>query len=256
MKATDIFRAAPGDVVLLCCDEERVEDMVFTLQNTLPQPIRDRAALNASPVLAMELCRDEAPDSFRDLAAMCGKLILAAGRRSHFEGLLLLDVSSLLGEPFDPDPLRALGEVLAMEGGLASRCVTVLYGPTREGELLLLADLLDFDGRLRADWFEAPDRVVSLKTQLQSAGLSYSSPKAAKLLETVLTDMQNAPRFSPLRFLQSCAGPDKAITEKSARAAIDDPYSYLNRQKKLEEILRRHGQRQGRRIGFHLDDEA
>ena len=250
MKATDIYQARPGDMLLLCCRQGRTEDMVRAILHAMPQAMRDAAALNAFPALTMELCPDETPGSFRDLSALCGKLILAAGKRSHFGGLLLLNLAGLMQEPFEPDRLRALGEVLDMPDGLASRCVTVFYGPTDEEQLLILADLLDFSGRLQTAWFDLPAKQVSLKTHLKAAGLACASPKAARLMEAALEEMREEERFSPLRFLQSCAAGASTITEHSARAAISDPYSYLNRWKKLRELEEDKEKNANRRIGF------
>ena len=212
-------------------------------------PVRYMMPLNACAVTSMEIIGGTSPNSFPDLAALCGKLIQAAGRRSHFEGLLMLNISSLLNRAADEDRLRALGEVLAMENGLASRCLTVLYGPVNEKELLMAADCLDCRGRLRVAEFQMDPSRETLRQLLAQASLACA-PGAEQALEAALADMREAPRFSPLRFLQSCAAGDGTITEVSLRAVLNDPYSYYGRQKKTQELRAQDGGFSERRIGF------
>ena len=252
MKAKQIYQTESGAVTLLYCDFDRMEEMVSRVRAEIPAALRERAALNAGPVVSMELYGDDQPNSFRGLAALAGRLIVAAGRRSRFEGLLLLNIENLLVRRQDLDRLLALGEFLFLKDGLASRCSTVLYGPTEEFQVLMAADHLDFDGRLRVARYESLGERASLKALLETAHISCASRGAARLLQAKLDELQGEEGFDPLRFVRACARGGDAITEADARAVLDDPFSYANRLTRARAILEAQPAR--RRIGFMSGD--
>jgi len=164
--------------------------------------------------------------------------------------LLLLNISSLLKKKEDQSRLKALGEVLSVKGGLASQCITVFYGADTEKEYLVAADCLDFDGGLIVEHVENPRRGVSVQTMLKEANMSISSDQAVLLLQSAITEIQEESKFDTNRFFRSCATQDGIITEDSIQAVLDDPYSYINRFKKMREILSKEKEEEGRRIGF------
>ena len=254
MKAEQVFEAEPGSVTLLYCEEDRLEAMVSALQSSVPDRIRERAALNAARLVSMEMSHEDKPSDFHDLAALCARLITAAGRRSRFEGVLMLDVSDLLRRPEDFDRLRALGEVLAMDDGPASACTTLIYGPTDERQVLIAAEALDFASRLRVEPFEGADRRDSLDELLRDASMRSDSEASKELLRGALDEMRGDSEFDPLRFLKSCGGKDGVITEDSVCAALNNPYSYVNRLKKARALFeQRRRMMADRRIGFRSD---
>ncbi|MBQ6173343.1 MAG: hypothetical protein IJK28_01830 [Clostridia bacterium] len=253
MKTAEIFAAEPGTVILLVGEEEDLHETALGIAEALPASCRERAALNRSPMVSLEMIGERDPNSFHDLAMLCSRLITAAGRRSHFEGLLLLRISDLTEGGGDSDRLRALGEVLAAEDGPASQCVTVLWGPTEEAEVLRAADSLDFDGRLRIERCEPSGRGELLEDLLAGARLTCASEAAEDLLRRTLDGMRGERRFDPRRFLRSCAAAG-LITEESIRAALDAPLSYINRLKKGETAGERTARSAPRRIGFGSRD--
>lgn len=254
MKATQFFDKAPGTAVLLLCEADRQDEMVRSIRSSIPDSFKKKACRNTGAVISLELAGEEDQNSFHDLAVLCSRLIAASGRRSHFEGLLLLNISSLITEEKDADRLRALGEILALEGGLASQCVTVLYGPTDEKELIAAAESLDFDGKLLVARFENDARTANLKTLLEAAGMSCSTEKAARLLQKTLDEMRDEKGFDSRHFFQSCAEWEGLITEKSVLASLDDPFSYVNRLKKKKALLAQPEKSSVRRIGFQMDN--
>ena len=143
MNIAEIYKAAPGSRFLAVCSQRAQEEMVDTLCSAMPEEFREKTLLNAGPIVSMDIAPDDHPNRFSDLLGLCGKLIVSAGRRSHFEGLLLLNVSGLTASA-DRTRLKALGEVLALKDGLASKCVTLIYGPEKERDALPCADDLDF----------------------------------------------------------------------------------------------------------------
>ena len=117
-----------------------------------------------------------------------------------------------------------MGEVLALEDGLASQCVTVLYGPTDEKELITAAECLDFDGKLVVAHFENDAHTADLRTLLETAGMSCSTENAARLLQKTLDEMRDVKGFDFRCFFHSCAEWEGLITEKSIHASLDDPF--------------------------------
>lgn len=254
MKASEVFKAAPGSVTLLYCEDEHLEEMVTSIRSSVPEHIKERASLNANTMISMEMSPEETPNGFHDLAVLCSRLITAAGKRSHFEGVLLLNVASLLQRPEDFDRLRALGEVLAIEDGLASECTTLIYGPTDEREVLIAADALDFDSRLKVEQFETAAHQNSLEELLHGACLTPTSETTMTLLQNTLNEMRDERRFAPLRFVRSCSQNRGMITEDSVKTVLDDPFSYVNRLKKTRELIeQRKKELTDRRIGFRND---
>ena len=250
MKTIQIFEKGPGTAILLMCEADNLDEMVRSIRSSVPESLKEKASQNMGTVLSLELTGEEDPNSFHDLLVLCSRLIVASGRRSHYEGLLLLNVSSLIAEKTNADRLKALGEFLAMKDGLASQCVTVLYGPTDEKELITAAECLDFDGKLSVSRFEIDTHTANLKTLLEVAGMSCSTEKAAQLLKKTLDEMRDEKGFDYRCYFQSCAEWEGLITEKSIRASLDDPFSYVNRLKKKKALMKS----SVRRIGFQIDN--
>ena len=249
MKAAQIFDVTPGTRILLYCEEGRVRDLTHGIYTSIPDTFRERTSLNSCSIISMDMCGDEAPNSFHDLAALCSRLVISAGKRSHFEGLLMLNISNLIGTPEDVDRLKALGELLSLCDGLASECITLFYGPTDEKEVLIAANNLDFDGRLRVESFEGTSHEETLHAMLAQAHMCCRDEHAIGLLQSTIEEMQGVCRFDPLHFLQSCAARDGAITDDSVQASLIDPFSYVNRLKKTMAILLSK-KASDRRIGF------
>ncbi|MBQ7851064.1 MAG: hypothetical protein IJ343_15165 [Clostridia bacterium] len=231
MRITDVYTGAPGSRFLISCPVKAQEDMVTALCAAMPEEFRRRTRLNVSPIASMDLAPDDSPSRFNDLLGLCGKLITSAGQRSHFEGLLLLNVSALAETGKDSMRLRALGEMLATPDGLASRCITVIYGPHREKELLACADDLDFDGRLKVLPYEQPAR-ETLSALLEQAGLSFADAAAEKLMKKTLKELGDAEGFSAGKLVRICGNGHGLITAQTIRDLLDDPYSYINRARK------------------------
>lgn len=165
----------------------------------------------------------------------------------------MLNISNLICTPEDVDRLKALGELLSLRNGLASECVTVFYGPTDEKEVLIAANNLDFDGRLRVECFEGTSHEGTLQSMLAQAHMRCSDEHAVGLLQSTIEEMQGMCRFDPLHFLQSCAPRDGVITDDSVQASLEDPFSYVNRLKKTMAILLSK-KASAQRIGFQSHD--
>lgn len=236
MNMTDVFSAPTPARILLCCAENEREDMVSSFSAALPDDLRDRAHLNDTPLLSMDLAGNEPPDRFSDLLRLCGRLISAAHYRSHFEGLLLLNITDLIDFPIQETRLKALGELLAMPDGVASRCLTVIYGPENDRELLQCANALDFDGRLRVGFFEQDRKKHALADLLLEHSLRCTAATARTLLTGILSEMSAYPGFSAAKLLCSCANVRGLITESAIRRHLQDPYSYLNRIKRTAQL--------------------
>ena len=250
MQITDIYTCAPGSRFLVSCPERAQEDMVSALCAAMPEDFRRRARLNISPIASMDMTPDENPNRFSDLLGLCGKLVTSAGQRSHFEGLLLLGVGSLSETGRDSMRLKALGELLAMPDGLASRCITVLYGPHREKELLSCADALDFDGRLKVIAYEPPAH-EALAELLQKAHLRCADGDTEGRLDKLLNELSGLEGFSAGKLVRICADDHGLITAGTLGSMLDDPYSYVNRIRRFAGI----GQNKPctHRIGFLYD---
>ncbi|MGN1019217.1 MAG: hypothetical protein ACI4O7_02485 [Aristaeellaceae bacterium] len=247
MTATDISTAAPGSRFLIACDAQELEGMVETICEAASTALKAKAALNACVVTSMDMTPDDSPNRFSDLVSLCGKLVAAAGHRSHFEGLLLLNIAPLISFPDNTIRLKALGEWLCIPKGLASRCITLLYGPANERDLLACADLLDFDGKLRVGHYDLPVRHLLLSELLASSALQCATPEAEQLLENAINDMKPYQNFSPCKFLKTCGNTFGFITARAISDALQDPFSYINRIRKASD---RADQTSGRRIGF------
>lgn len=252
MMMKQIFTKNPGTRILLhCATADDTEEIISSICSSIPDTFREKTRLNTCAVLSMDIIGDDNPNGFRDLAVLCNRLVISAGRRSHFAGLLLLNISSLLKKKEDQNRLKALGEVLSVKGGLASQCITVFYGADTEKEYLVAADCLDFDGDLMVEHVENPRRGVSIQAMLKEADMSISSDQAVLLLQSTIAEVQNEGKFDTNRFFRSCAAQEGIIiTENSIQAALDDPYSYINRFKKMKTILSKEKEDSGRRIGF------
>lgn len=248
MNPNDVYACAPGSRLLLFCSLPLQESMVESICLAMPPLLRQKTALNTSPITTMDIAPDSSPNHFSDLVSLCARLIAAAGRRSHYEGLLLLNIDALLHPAQDTLRLKALGELLAMPDGLASACITVLYGPDKESEALACADALDFDGRLRIICYDQP-LAPSLQELLERASLRCDTSETEHMLESVLEEMANCERFNAGRFVKTCGNGLGLITENSVRQTLVDPYSYINR------IRRGIGKPDSntRRIGFHVE---
>ncbi len=229
MTIAQLFAKPPGSRILLNCPKDDLEEIICGINASIPDGFPERTVLNSCPMVSMEITGDEDPNSFRDLAALCGRLIAAAGRKSHFCGLVLLNISGLLKHPEDRHRLKALGEVMAIRDGLASKCVTVFYGVSTENECLTAADCLDFDGRLDVEQVRSRHWHASLRVMLGKAGMTCATDEAARLLKAALREVEGDKGFDAVRFLHSCGAGNDIITEDSLRSALEDPYSYMNR---------------------------
>lgn len=251
MMIQQIFKKNQGTRILLhCATADDTEEIIGSICSSIPDSFRERTRLNACTVLSMDIISDDHPNGFRDLAALCNRLVISAGKRSHFAGLLLLNISGLLKKKEDLNRLKALGEVLSVKGGLASQCITVFYGADSEKEYLVAADCLDFDGKLLVEHVENPHHGVSIQAMLKEADMSISSDQAVLLLQSTIAEMREENKFDTNRFFRSCAAQEGIITENSIQAALDDPYSYINRFKKMKTILSKEREDSSRRIGF------
>lgn len=247
MNGKDIIHAAFGTRHLVLCAKEDQETMLDELCAAAETGLRERTRLNACAIASMDMSSPgEGANEFSDLSRLCGKLVISAGRRSHFAGLLLLNVSSLLERPEDALRLKALGEMLALRGGLASQCVTVLYGPEDEDALFSCADLLDFDGQLRVGAYESHRQHAGIAEILRRASARCDTPETQTRLEAMLSDMAKEANFNPDKLVHNCSH-DGVITGATLSAQLDDPYSYVNRFKRA---AKPHAA-VTRRIGFH-----
>lgn len=222
--------------------------MVEELSSRIPPVLLERTEFNRSATVSMDIIPDAEPGRFSDLSALCVRLIRAAGRRSHFEGLLMLNISAFTRSADDIPRLKALGELLALRNGPASECRTLLYGPEKERDVLFIADHLDFDGRLKVIGYERPGP-SSLTELLSEAELRCATAGAEHQLEAVLQDMAGYRRFNADKFIRICGNDRGVITEDDVFSALNDPYSYINRVKKAAEPD--HSDPADRRIGFH-----
>ncbi len=252
MKAHDLFSLPPGSRILLGGTERQQEQLVTALYGSVPEEFRKQTELNSSGIASMELFSSDDPSVFPDLIVLCRKLIVLAGKRSHFEGILFLNVSGLMKKKEDAGRLKALGEMLAVKDGLASRCVTVIFGPATEEELIETVEYLDFDGRLLVDHFEPDAKRDSLTAILARLNMRCDTEKTARLLNRQLKSMADMPQFQPERFLQAICDKN-VITEKSVREAVNNPYSYINRIKKM--AARKNDIPKPRLIGFQFEDK-
>lgn len=247
MKTQELYELPGGTRVLLQLSEGGREEGIGGLCASMPESFRQRADLNENTLVSMDITTDSDPGRFSDLAALCSRLVTAAGRRSHFEGLLLLNISELMEPDCDEPRLKALGELLAMPDGLASRCVTVLYGPRNQRELLICADLLDADGCLMAAELEDSSRCLTLAQLLEREQLSCESREVQEQLQEVMTRMAAYRDFMPVKLLRSCRA-GGLITRASLDRAVSDPLSYMNRICKRAELGVTN--ESARRIGF------
>lgn len=234
MTIANIYTHAPGSRFLVICPPTMWEDMINDARGAMPPAFREKTTLNSADVISMELIPDDTPNRFNDLHALYEQLIVAAGKRSHFAGLLLLNLSALMEEPGNEARLKALGELLAMPDGLASQCLTLLYGTDSEDRFLTSADALDFDGKLKGFRYKRGDK-PSLAELLERANLRCATPSAESLLASTLAEMAGCEQFNAAKFLCVCGDEHGVIAEKSVSEALKDPYSYVNRAKKARE---------------------
>lgn len=247
MNGRDIVLSASGSRYLALCTREHQEAMLDELCTAAETDLSERTRLNACSLASMDLSSSgEDANAFSDLLRLCGKLVVCAGRCSHFRGLLLLNVDSMLNSLDNELRLKALGEMLALCHGLASECVTVLYGPTDEDELFSYADLLDFDGQLRVGAYEIRRDHVHAAEILRRTATRCDTPETEKRLQTVLSDMAEVASFCPDKLVRNCSL-NGMITSASLSAQFSDPYSYLGRFMRAEKP---HTSRE-RKIGFH-----
>jgi len=245
MTINDIYTLSPGSRVLALCPEKAREALVENLCASMPRSFKTGTELNEFSVVSMDITLSIHPidaNSFKDLNTLCEKLIIAAGRRSHFRGLLLLDLSGFAGNYSANTRLKALGELLAMPDGLASECVTFIYGPKREEDLLNCADCLDFDGRLAIIDCSVPGK-RGLDELLADAGFTCDND-ARQLLEDTISQMADCAEFSASKFLRSCGNSEGVITAARIDELKNDPWSYINRVRKRTVS---HG------VGFSID---
>lgn len=248
LNIADIYAHAPGSRFLASCPSKAQEDMLDYIYASMPATFKARTALNSSSVTSMDIAPDETPNRFSDLLGLCTKLVSAAGKRSHFEGLLIINISALSPTPDNTIRLKALGELLSMKDGLASQCITLLYGPEKECELLVCADHLDFDGKLKVVCYEQANK-LSLSDLLTKSKLRCASPEVERLLESTLADMSSYEDFNAEKFVRFCGNARGIITESSVSEMMNDPYSYIGRIRKTANL--RIEEPAKRKIGFY-----
>ena len=235
MNITDVFTCSPGSRVLVACAQRTQESMIDVLCSSMPSTFKEKTHLNSTSIASMDIAPDDNSNRFSDLHGLCAKLIIAAGRRSHFEGLLLLNVSALASSPGNTMRLKALGEFLAVPEGLSSRCITIIYGPDKERDIISCADHLDYDGRLKVICYEQPNK-LSLSELLVKSSLRCASPEIEHLLESTLTDMSGYEDFNASKFVRICSNERGVITAHGMNEMLNDPYSYINRIKKAAKL--------------------
>lgn len=251
MNITDIYSCPRGSRFLISCPSKVRENMVDFVCHSMPADFKAATALNSCCIASIEIVPDEMPNRFNDLLGLCAKLISTAGRRSHFEGLLIVNISAL-SYAFTSDNivrLKALGELLAMKDGLASRCITLLYGPEKEYDVLSCADHLDFDGKLKVICYEQPNK-LSLSELLAESKLSCASPSVEGMLKSTLTDMASCDGFNASKFIRLCGNDTGLITKDAISDMLNDPYSYINRAKKGAHLSIEESPK--RKVGFQL----
>lgn len=248
MNTADIYAYAPGSRFLVLCSSKTQEEMLDYIYSSMPTVFKAKTALNSSPIASMDMAPDEPPNRFGDLLGLCAKLITFAGKRSHFEGLLTINISAL-SAALDNNAVRlkALGEVLAMKDGPASQCITLLYGPEKESELLVCADYLDFDGKLKVISYERL-KEFSVSDLLAQSRLRCASPETERLLKLALADMSGYDKFNAAKFIRICGNGRGVITENSVSEVMNDPYSYVGRIRKA--AILRIQEPEKRKIGF------
>ncbi|MBQ8150343.1 MAG: hypothetical protein IJ041_07475 [Clostridia bacterium] len=247
MNVNEIYQLPMGSRVLLLVSEGSREEMIGALCAAMPEAFRRRADLNENTLVTMDMTPDSEQARFSDLSALCSRLVTAAGRRSHFEGLLLLNISELMDLKENTGRLKALGELLAMPDGLASRCTTVLYGPRDDREMLLCADLLDADGCLVAAELKKSCMNLTLDEMLQQEKMICQDRTVKERLLLVMAQMNEYKDFVPVKFLRSCRS-GNLITRESLDRVEQDPLSYMNRICRRAEMGA--SVDTGRRIGF------
>lgn len=235
MNITDVFACVPGSRILVACEPKAQESMIDTLCSSMPLTFKAKTSLNSTSIASMDIVPDDNPNRFSDLHGLCAKLVNAAGRRSHFEGLLLLNVSALVSSFGNAIRLKALGEFLSIPEGLSSRCITVLYGPYKERDIISCADHLDFDGRLKVICYELP-RKLPLSELLTKSSLRCASSEIEYLLESMLKDMSIYEDFSASRFVRICSNERGVITAHEIDEMLSEPYSYMNRIKRAAKL--------------------
>lgn len=244
MKAGDLYGAAPGSVFLVFAHEKdqagMVEDVIAGANAGMKT-----SGLCAANIVTMDMIGGKGVNEFSDLSALCRKLITAAGYRHHFDGLLLLNISALMDKRNEAR-LRALGELLAMEKGLASGCRTLLFGPTNEIEMLFCAQLLDTAGRLQADVYEREAERESFPGCIRQAGVACQSRQIEGRVRRMMKEASGCPGYDAVKYLRAAAGEDGVICDKSLDKMETMPYSYHNRLFR-ELCTREFGER---RIGF------
>lgn len=229
MKTNEIINARPGTRFLLSCEPQDCESLVETIIKEIAPVIKRKTLLNSSAIATMDMLSDERPNSFSDLHGLVAKLILSAGRRSHFEGLFLLNITGLVDVTQNAPRLKALGELLAVSNGLASRCITVMYGPADDRELIDCSALLDFDGKLRVGAFEGTTGNRDLRWLLSEIGARCETPEAERLLGDALNRAAGNKSFLPGKMIRALDDGTGVIRTQSIRQMLDDSYSYLNR---------------------------
>lgn len=242
MTATEIAQCPPGSVILLCIPRESQEETIERAAADAA-PLLEPSGLCRGRIVSMKMSGGTDPNAFDSLALLIRRLIAAAGYSSHFDGLLLLDISDL-NRNRDTERLKALGELLTMPDGLASCCRTVIYGPSSEEDMLRTAGPLDLSGTLRLGMLEE-DSTQSLNRALQATCISFSSARTEKWIRSSIDRLCGQRGFDCVRYLRSAADSTSRITADSLQRMQDDPYSYYNRMLNAKETSRR-----SRKIGF------
>lgn len=229
MKIETIVNANRGARFLMLCNPHSRDEILEGISGALPPSLKDRTELNTCSTIMMDMNGDAQPNAFSDLSALCAKLIISAGRRSHFEGLLTLDITGLKDTQRNAARLRALGELLALKKGLASQCVTLIHLSASEEELFNCAACLDFDGKLRVGCYEECAMNITLDELLMKTNMRCDTRETKELLNNALRKTANSKCFSLSKCLGALGEYGGIITRRSVQALLDDKYSYLNR---------------------------
>jgi len=227
MKITDlIHRTTPGSIFLFSDPGEEKQEARRQLARELP-PFMKTSGLCKTKTLMMDMCGSPDPNAFSDLVALINKLIISAGYRDRYDGLLLLDIADLMTTGNEVR-LAALGEFLSMPEGLASCCVTVLLGPKTEAELIACAELLDFSGKLQADSLELNESGRRLEELLGATGMKCTNVRLRRELDKSIAQFRQKKNFDAEKYLRAAADGSE-ITQESFQRMVDNKYSYHNR---------------------------
>ncbi len=250
MTINELFDRPQGSVILLLCAEHEQNTLVNALLDKAKQRFQSSRSLNSCAAVSMQLRCGSVWENFDALSALYANLHLSAGYRSHFEGLTLLDIGELCQGPEKRERLGALGEMLLMPDGIASRSRSVLYMDGDEGALLEAAEYLDFNGRLCVSLYEPAKDTGALDALLAQAQARCEGREAASLMRQTLIQLDGLQGFRPESFLNSLCPQGGLIRLPALQGALNDPLSYVNRVKRQNALRPAQTPCSARTIGF------